>query len=517
MTKRLISRIYTHSPYIITLLITALYILLSLLRHRSFHTYAYDLGIYDQTVWLYSRFIYPFVTIEYKFALLNHFSPSLALLAPIYWVWSDPQALLVTQAILIGASSIPFIKLSKKLLLPTYLISTLTLIYVAFYGYQYSVNYDVHSLVFGTTLIPWFILALENKKTKSAIMLYLIIICMKESFPVMMFSIGVVYFLRKQKKLGLILIITSLLYLAILMKALIPWMQSLSNEIYRFSPSNQSSLISYITNIANTPQKQQVWTVSILWFALIPFLAPSITIAAFGDVAFYFIFGNNHPETHNLFYHYRSSLAPLLIWSTIYGCINVKKFLKISYQIQSIILLFTFTFLQLSLQLPLNSLLQSKWYENPQYIQDNNAIIKKVPKNAAITAQNSLVPRLSQRKEIHVLWPVWNNNGYVQFPICSSSLKEITYGIRNPNYEIEKNNCPESQKIQTPCNNEWCFWLRFHSKTQYIITDTHQNQNAVTLLMENESKLKEGLSNLAKLNIITKQESQGETTLWKVN
>ncbi|MFH8405332.1 DUF2079 domain-containing protein [Streptomyces sp. NPDC018019] len=71
----------------------------------------FDLGIFDQAIRSYAHFELPRSPIKNvhhefppDFSLLgDHFSPVLALLAPLYWVWDDPRMLILAQAILFAA------------------------------------------------------------------------------------------------------------------------------------------------------------------------------------------------------------------------------------------------------------------------------------------------------------------------------------------------------------------------------------------------------------------------------
>lgn len=66
----------------------------------------FDLGIFDQAIRSYAHFELPRSPIKNVhhefppgFSLLgDHFSPVLALLAPLYWVWDDPRMLIIAQA-----------------------------------------------------------------------------------------------------------------------------------------------------------------------------------------------------------------------------------------------------------------------------------------------------------------------------------------------------------------------------------------------------------------------------------
>lgn len=534
---KILKKIYPNLPYIFIAVITSLYILLALLRHLHFMTYGYDLAIYDQQVWLYSKFKNPFLTIEYKSALLNHFSPSLALFAPFYWIWSDPKVLLILQALMIGLSAIPLDILAKRKNLPVYLRCMLIISYLTFYGCQYAVNFDVHSLVYGTTLIPWLILLLEDRKYKKAAILMLIIMGMKESFPVTTTLIGAAYFLKGQRKLGSIIIASSLTYLLLALKVIQPIIEHFTGEFYRFTSSPPISITDLFTRLVDTSSKREVWYLSFLWYALIPLAAPILVLTAIGDIAFYFILGNHHPETLTIYMHYRSSLAPLLSWAAIDSCVNIQNYINklaqsnslnhflqrvarriapLTYAILSLLLALSFTFFQYTYHLPLNSLTKSYWYQFPQHLKDKTEVLAKAPANVPIATQNNLAPHLSERTDIHLLWPYRENGGYLQFPICRDALLEATYGRENLK-ERFNNECPSETLVPSPCGNEFCYWLRFHRRTEYLVTDTTPGQNAVELLMENEEKLKEGLKNLETTGIISPIEKKGDAILWKVN
>ncbi|MGW2869741.1 DUF2079 domain-containing protein [Kitasatospora sp. NPDC001225] len=77
----------------------------------------FDLGIFDQGVRGYAHFGLPVSTLKSfhhefppGFSLLgDHFSPVLALLAPLYWIWDDPRSLIIGQSLLFAAG-VPLIR-----------------------------------------------------------------------------------------------------------------------------------------------------------------------------------------------------------------------------------------------------------------------------------------------------------------------------------------------------------------------------------------------------------------------
>lgn len=71
----------------------------------------FDVGIFDQGVRGYADFGLPVSSLKSfhhefppGFSLLgDHFSPVLALMAPLYWIWDDPRSLIIGQALLFAA------------------------------------------------------------------------------------------------------------------------------------------------------------------------------------------------------------------------------------------------------------------------------------------------------------------------------------------------------------------------------------------------------------------------------
>src|SRR4051794_30107910 len=84
---------------VLTLVAAVVYSLWAIWKHVHFGT-EFDLGIFDQSTWLLSRFHMPDGTINGPTILGEHFSPIMVLAAPFYWFWADAKMLLILQAIL---------------------------------------------------------------------------------------------------------------------------------------------------------------------------------------------------------------------------------------------------------------------------------------------------------------------------------------------------------------------------------------------------------------------------------
>ncbi len=106
----------------IAVLAAAVYSAYALVRFRTFRTTTYDLVIFDQAVRSYSRFHLPVAIVKgvhngfgpHFTVLGDHFSPILAVLAPLYWIHDGPETLLVAQSVLLAVAVVPLWAFARR-------------------------------------------------------------------------------------------------------------------------------------------------------------------------------------------------------------------------------------------------------------------------------------------------------------------------------------------------------------------------------------------------------------------
>ena len=85
----------------------ALFGVLGVRNQRGFGTWSYDMGIYDQAIWLVSRGGSTFMTVRGLDVWGHHFNPILYLFVPFYWLGAGPSFLYVVQNTLLGLGALP--------------------------------------------------------------------------------------------------------------------------------------------------------------------------------------------------------------------------------------------------------------------------------------------------------------------------------------------------------------------------------------------------------------------------
>ncbi|GAA5201192.1 hypothetical protein GCM10023322_80710 [Rugosimonospora acidiphila] len=144
---------------LIACLAAVLYGALAFSQYHTFRTSTYDLVIFDQAERSYSRFGLPVAIVKgvhngfgTGFSILgDHFSPILAVLAPLYWIHNGPTTLLVAQALLFAAAVVPLFAFVRRELgvLPAYLV---TVGYALAWPVAEAVSFDFHEAAFAPVL-----------------------------------------------------------------------------------------------------------------------------------------------------------------------------------------------------------------------------------------------------------------------------------------------------------------------------------------------------------------------------
>ena len=89
-------------------------IFVSLRRFNLLGAQAFDLGIFQQGVWLLANGYTPFVTVRGWHLFADHFSPILFAFVPLYKIWAHPFWLFFGQTLALALGVIPLYRLAIR-------------------------------------------------------------------------------------------------------------------------------------------------------------------------------------------------------------------------------------------------------------------------------------------------------------------------------------------------------------------------------------------------------------------
>ncbi|WP_327326088.1 DUF2079 domain-containing protein [Streptomyces sp. NBC_01210] len=379
------------------------YMALSLRIHQRMLSNSYDLGIFEQVVRSYADGHLPVSELKAPdFPVLgDHFSPILALVAPLYWLWRSPNALLVVQAALIAASVVPLAVWARRELGST-AAAVIGICYGISWGLASGVGFDFHEVAFAVPLLAFSLTALGSDRLRAAAYWALPLLLVKEDLGLTVAVIGLVIAWRGDRKLGIITaaagLAGSLLALLVFLPAANPsgsfaywyWLDSpggseggLTDLLYK----NTIGLITPATKIST--------------FVLL--LAPTLFLAlrspllwiALPTLLWRFASGNTfHWGTG---YHYSLVLMPIVFAAFLDALIrrrssasSLRRYLAGSAAISLLILP----------QFPLWQLVQPATWRTDPRVAVAHRLMDQIPDGATVQASNQLVPQLTNRTSV---------------------------------------------------------------------------------------------------------------------
>lgn len=452
------------------------YLVLGFVKHMHFMT-GYDLSVINQAVWEYSRFLPPNSTVHaYAFTPVfwDHVEIILLFLSPFYWIHANSETLIFLQALFFALSGIPVYLLARKYKINNYLSLSLLISYFTFFGVQNALWSDVHSLVFGASFLAFFIYFLDLNKKWPAILFFFLAITSKEDIALLAFLISFVYLIINRRRINLFFIIASVLYSIFIFFIFFPYF----TDGYRFA--NENGLLSNIDlfNFFNTSEKRQVFFYTLNSFGYLPLLNPLSLIPYLGDLAHYFILGNDTTTSaQSIFLHYRVTDALLLVWPTI---LVFGKYKKLNSKYLSLYILFFAAITTYMLHAPLTYLVKSWFWTKPSGVENIKMAIDALPKDAYVVTQVNISPHISNRKLIVTMW--------------------------GDGKDFSEN---------SPCGEPNCKWFKWAGDPEYMIVDTSPEWNIINLLANREDFIK-GIENMEKDGTIKKYKEFGSSTIYYV-
>lgn len=189
--------------YVLGIGFSAAYAVLSLSRYRRFSTPSWDNAIFEQAIKAYAHLEAPLVPIKgpgYNI-LGDHFSPVLALLAPLYRLFPHAQTLLVAQAVLIGLSIVPIARVAMRTVgLPAGLAVSAG--YGLSFGLQSAVATDFHAIAFAAVLIAFAGEAYLERRWPAVACWSVPLLLVKEDLGLTVAVIGIVVVLAGSRRVG---------------------------------------------------------------------------------------------------------------------------------------------------------------------------------------------------------------------------------------------------------------------------------------------------------------------------
>ncbi len=327
------------TPLVVGLVTSAaavLYFTLGLLAYRRFTVGSYDLVIFDQAIRSYADLGLPVSIVKGVhndfgpgFHILgDHFSPILALLAPLYWIYDHPVMLIAAEAVLFAAA-IPIVWSAARRMVGVKAAYAVAVVFALGWPLQVASAKGFHEVAFA---VPLTALALERVlagRYRQAAFAAAALLLVKEDMGLLVAGIGLLIAWRarqspRARTLGFVLVAAGIAMVILAVQVFIPLAGGRSDYYWFYDQLGSGPLeaLGHVVlhpldtlSIAITPERK--WQM-MLWLLapllLLPLRSP-VTLLAIPFLAER-VFSTN-PNHWGADQHYDAFVWPILVLAAV--------------------------------------------------------------------------------------------------------------------------------------------------------------------------------------------------------
>ncbi|MEY2477868.1 MAG: hypothetical protein QOG87_3183, partial [Actinomycetota bacterium] len=306
---------------------SALFISLGWIRHARYSTFGFDLGIYDQGIWLLSRFKDPFVTIRGLDLFGHHTNPILLLLVPFYWLGAGPIFLLIVQVLAQASGAVAVFLLARDRLADRWLALVLAGALLLNPTMQWLTWEFFHpdSLAIAPLLFAYW--AATRKRWGWFAVAGVLALACKEDAALALFAMGLVIALRGDRRIGAVTSFLAVAWFTLASRVLIPFFsggetfyESFFGEFGKTPLEVAGNVLRHPTKAYETatePDRMSYYRMMLAPMAFLPLAAARTFLIAVPMVGVNVL--STFPYQREIRYHYQAVVLVGLTLATVEG------------------------------------------------------------------------------------------------------------------------------------------------------------------------------------------------------
>ena len=304
---------------------SVVFIRLGWLRHARFGTFGFDLGIYDQAIWLMSRFKSPFITLRGLPFWGTHANPILVLFVPFYWLGAGPIFLLIAQVASQAAGAVAVYLLARDRFESRWPAVAMAGVLLLHPTYQYLVWEFFHpdALALGPLLFAYW--AARARRWNWFAVAGVLALATKEDVALAMIILGALIAARGDRRIGAVTAAVAAAWFMFATRVIIPISNGIGPFYDSFFGEFGSSAGEVVTNVvsdpgkafdvATRPNRMSYYRMMLAPVAFLPLFAiPTLLLGApmIGVNAL-----SSFPYQQEIRYHYAALVLAAIILATV--------------------------------------------------------------------------------------------------------------------------------------------------------------------------------------------------------
>ena len=385
---------------------TSYFTRVTLAAHHGLGTSAYDYGLYDQGIWLMSRFESPFVTLMGRNLMGDHTSFILVFLVPVFWAFPSAGALFFAQSLAIALGAVPVYLLGKRLLHDDGLAVVLAACYLLHPAVGWTNRENFHPDSFIAALVGMAIYAAVDRRWRMYAVLVFLSLLVKEDASLVLVPLGAWVAIKRDWRIGVLSVVLCVGYM---LAAMFLVMRSLigvpTRNAWRVRSGGPGGFLRRVVTDP-TDVVRHYWSDDrpfYFWQMTLPFAwvfaaAPSVALISL------LVLATNMLSTfwyqNQIEYHYALVAVPALAMGTVYAVSRVAERWRPAVVV--VVLCSSLWSAWAWGALPFSKELPYSWPSDHPVAVDARAIVQLIPADAVVSAQHSISAHLSRRDEIYM-------------------------------------------------------------------------------------------------------------------
>jgi uncharacterized membrane protein len=391
---------------------------LTWMQQTNFGTFGFDMGIYDQGIWLLSRFKNPFDTVRGLNFFAHHVNVIALAFVPFYWLGAGPHFLYLVETIWMALGAVPIWLLARDRLSSRWLPVGLAASYLLYPSLEWINWWHFHpdALIITPLLFAWW-LATRGRWGWFSAAVAVALLC-KEDAALAVAALGLALVIRGRRRAGTLTCLAGIGWFLLATKVIIPIANGGSSPFYvrelfpGFGDSLSAIAVNLITHpdrflsLVTQPDRLTYYRQLLVPVAFMPLGAIEVLLIGLPQAAVNSISG--HSLTHDIRYHYSSIVIAAVFLATVESCARLGGRVVVRRLLVGLILVTSLAANVVWSPSPIGRQYRSGiWAVAQPRHEVVREALKLVPAGAGVSATYNLVPHLTHRVHIYEFPNPW--------------------------------------------------------------------------------------------------------------
>jgi uncharacterized membrane protein len=392
-------------------LLTALYAAVSIQQYNRMEAYTFDLGFFESVIRDYAHWNLPELPLTDSTNASLHFSPALALLAPVVILWSSPISLLLAQAVLVAAGVVPLMRAAGA----GWMAWVVAVSYGLAPGFGALIGFDFHEVALAVPLLAFSMAAMLRSDHRAAVLWALPLVLVKEDLGLTVAALGFVVFLRGSRRWGVIAMVVGAVSFLLIALWLLPATQDSGSFAQQYGPAGPAEALRVLAE--GVDNKVRTVLFLLVPTGLLALRSPMLLLVALPTYGWRFV--SDRYTYWDPWYQYDAILVPVAVAAMIEGA----RLLSAPVRRLGLAAALVGT-LALVPQQAFSQVWDPAFWRTPDRTSEVDRVLAEIPTGSRVAASDTLGARIALRTELYMVGDTFGVDGP---PLPASEFDDVEW------------------------------------------------------------------------------------------